>query len=127
MSFDSLLTHVVAVRRREVVGEDEHGQDETVESTIATVRASIQPQRWRELPRVSEAGPAIGTHVIYLRPLDVLTSDAVIHDPAACDASDDLPWGRYELVGTPAAAGLGHHLELDAVLTAAPELELAGS
>jgi head-tail adaptor len=125
VSFDSLLTHTVSLVRRLDSGvDDDYGQAITDETVVSAVRASIQPKSDREAALVSQAGTAVSDHVIYIRPLDVSTADLVVHDRAACGLADDLPDGRYELIGTPAAAGLGHHLELDARLIVAPELEL---
>ena len=123
MSFDSLLTHTVTIRRVYDLGtDDEYGQPLTTEADLATVKAAVQPRSEREVATVHQAGPAIADHVIFLRPTDVTTADVIVHDPVVCGLTNDLPLCRFQLVGTPLAAGLGHHLELDAVLVAAPTL-----
>jgi hypothetical protein len=89
------------------------------------VRAAIQPRRRggdREAPLVSEAGVTLSDHVIYMRPTDITTADAIEHDASVCPVLNDLPTCRFEIVGVPNAAGLGHHLEIDAKLVATPEL-----
>lgn len=131
MSFDSLLTHTVSlVRRLDLELDDEYGQATTVETVVATVAAAIQPRSetaTSETGSVGQAGPALMDTRIFLRPLEISTGDYVVHDAAACGESNDLPDGRYELVGTPHAAGLGHHMELDARLIRSEALELAPS
>jgi len=122
VSFDALLTHTVTVVRTYDDGtDDEYGQPETSEAVIATVQAAIQPKAEREATLTTQAGVVVADHLIFLRPTDVTTADHLVHDPATCAAPDDIGPGRYEIVGTPNAAGLGHHLELDCRLVASPE------
>jgi len=125
VSFDSLLRHTVTIVRSFDDGtEDEYGQPETSQVVVATVRAAIQPRADREATLTTQAGVVVADHLIYLRPTDVTTADYVVHDPTTCDAPDDLAYERYEIVGTPNAAGIGHHLELDARLISSPVLDL---
>jgi hypothetical protein len=104
MSFDSRLLQRVTVKRMAATGAvDDYGQPVSVEVTVATaVPASIQPRSARELALASGAGPVIGDHVGYLRPLAGLGSDCWI----------EVGTARYDIVAMPDAAGLGHHLEL---------------
>jgi hypothetical protein len=138
MSFDGLLTHTVRIMRTYATGTgpfdsafapafdgqepdiDEYGQPITEEALLATVRAAIQPKATDEATLTTQAGPALGDHMIFLRPTDLTTADAIVHDPAVCGLTNDLPDGRYEVIGVPFAAGLGHHLEVEAKRVDAP-------
>ncbi len=120
MSFGSRLTHTVAiVRKADAHTLDDYGQPVTSDAVLRTVKAAIQPRRENEQAAVSQAGPAAGDHVIFMFPTDVTTADAIFHDRTVCPLTADLPTARYEIVGVPNAAGLGHHLEIQARLVGA--------
>jgi head-tail adaptor len=118
VSIGSRLTHTVTIERSSSSGDpdddDEYGQPVRSPSTIATVRAAIQPKSDREVALTSQAGAALSDYRIYLLPTDLTTADAIIHDAQDCPMRPDLPDARFEIVGVPDAAGLGHHLEVDA-------------
>lgn len=106
MSFDSLLVHELVVERTSSSADDEYGQATSTYATLAEVRGLIQPKSARELAELSQAGPVIATHTVYLRPTDVRAADRIRFEP------DDGQ--RYELTSVRDAAGMGHHLECDA-------------
>lgn len=129
MPIETLLTHRVSVLRRvgvlDEAGEpvlDQRGQPVTTDDTRPGVAVAIQPKSAKERAAQHQAGAAVSTHTIYAVDRTITTAGAIIHDPAACPMTRDLPAGRYELSGTPDAAGVGHHLELDAVLVFTPGL-----
>ena len=127
MSFGSRLTHTVAiVRKADSHNLDDYGQPMTADAVIATVKAAIQPRRENEQAATSQAGPAVADYVIFMFPTDLSTADAIFHDADVCPLVRDLPTGRFELQGVPNAAGLGHHLEVQARLIEAAQLA-AGS
>lgn len=120
MSFSQRLTHQVAiVRQADTATLDDHGQPVTTDAVLRTVAAAIQPRSSRERLETSQAGAAVSDHVIFLFPTDVTTADAIVHDDAVCPVGDDLPSQRFEIVGVPNAAGLSHHLEIEARLVEA--------
>ncbi len=123
MSFGSRLTHTVSiVRKADAHTLDDYGQPVTSDDVIATVKAAIQPRRENEQDAVSQAGPAVANYVIFMFPTDINTADAIFHDADVCPVAGDLPTGRFELQGVPNAAGLGHHLEVQARLIEAAQL-----
>lgn len=93
------------VRQVDGAGEqavDEYGQPIESPVIVATVRGLIQPRSAREIPLSTGEGAAISDHVAYMAPLAGLATDCWIeHDG-----------NRYDVLTTPDAAGLGHHLEL---------------
>lgn len=129
MSFGSRLTHTVTIVRTATSGDpdddDEFGQPVFTESTLATVRAAIQPKTEREIALTTQAGASVSDHRIYLLPTDLTTADAIVHDAQDCPMRPDLPDARFEITGVPDAAGLGHHLEVEAKLVAG--VGIAGS
>lgn len=129
MSFAALLTHRVAiVSARETGAEDEYGRPVTIPHTVVDVAAAIQPKTAREMAAISEAGAALGDWTIYTLPRAINAGEHIVHDSSDCPVpeSADIPDARFELVGVRNAAGLGHHLELDAKLVG-PIAGVAGS
>lgn len=123
MSFGSRLTHTVSiVRKSDAHTLDDYGQPVTSDEVIETVKAAIQPRRENEQAAVSQAGPAVANYVIFMFPTDITTADAIVHDQDVCPLVADLPTGRFELQGVPNAAGLGHHLEVQARLIESAQL-----
>lgn len=120
MSFASLLGHSVTIIRPSSTGDpdddDEYGQPVRTESSTATVRAAIQPKTEREIALSTQGGAASSDHKIFLLPTHLTTADAIVHDAQLCPMRPDLPDARFEIIGVPDAAGLGHHLEVDARL-----------
>lgn len=127
MTFGSRLTHTISiVRQADSDTLNDYGQPITTDEVVETVKAAIQPRMPRERESVSQGGPAVTEYVIYLFPTDLTTADALVHDDAVCPVANDLPSGRFEVVGVPNAAGLGHHLEVAARLVE-PAQEAEGS
>jgi head-tail adaptor len=127
MSFGSRLTHTVDIIRETDSGTlDDYGQPVTTEAVLATVKAAIQPRSQREIALISQGGAAVSDHVIYLFPTELTSADAILHDSADCPVLKDLPTSRFEVIGVPNAAGLGHHLEVAARVVASPQ-EAEGS
>lgn len=125
--FGSRLTHTVSIlRKADSATLDDYGQPVTSDAVLTSVRAAIQPRAAQEQPAVNQAGPAVSDHVVYLFPTDLTSADAIFHDDAVCPVPNDLPTGRYEIIGVPNAAGLGHHLEVAARLVEAAQ-EAVGS
>lgn len=119
MSFAALLTHTVTIERPGSVDPDvvdEYGHPVEASPTTSTAKAAIQPKRATEVAQTTQAGVAVSDHRIFLLPTTLTTADAILHDASDCPMSPDLPDARYEVVGVPNAAGLGHHLEVDAKL-----------
>lgn len=122
MSFGSRLTHTVSiVRKNDSNTLDDYGQPVTSDQVIATVKAAIQPRSGSEQEATSQGGAAVTDYVIYLFPIDLTTADAIFHDEAVCPVPSDLPTGRFEISAVPNAAGLGHHLEVQARLVASAQ------
>lgn len=120
MSIGSRLTHTVTIERFSSSGDPdddtEYGQPVRTPSTLATIKAAIQPKSDREIALTTQAGAALADYRIYVLPTDLTTADAIVHDAQDCPMRPDLPDGRFQIVGVPDAAGLGHHLEVDAKL-----------
>ena len=81
---------------------------------LATLKAALQPKDAREMALVSQAGAGVGDWTIFTFPIDLEGADAIWHDQGDCPMTDDLPHLRFEITGIRNAAGLGHHLEIDA-------------
>ena len=105
MGFDERLIHTVAIERNTPGPVDEWNMPTEVWATIATPQALIQPKSGRERAQQNEAGAVTGQYRVYLRPIDVTEGDHLIHQ----DGGE-----VYEIGFVADAAGIGHHLELDA-------------
>jgi hypothetical protein len=81
---------------------DDYRQPVSAPTTVATVPGLIQPRKASEVALTSQAGAVIGDYVGYVRPLAGLTTGDWI----------EMGGVRYDILGMPDAAGLGHHLEL---------------
>lgn len=122
MSFAARLTHTVSIIRQDKTGaESDYGHPVTEDQVLSTVKAAIQPRNGREADLVSQGGPAVGDHVIFLLPTDLTTADAILHDHLACPVTADMPSARFEIEVIRNAAGLGHHLEVDVTLVGSPQ------
>lgn len=118
VSIGSRLTHTVTIVRLSSSGDpdddDEYGHAVRTEAVLDTVKAAIQPKSDQEIALTTQAGAAVADHRIYLLPTDITTADAIVHDAQDCPMRPDLPDARYEVTAVPDAAGLGHHLEVEA-------------
>jgi head-tail adaptor len=115
VSFDDRMIHSLAIVRTPFVdtlaGRDEYGQPVRGTPVATTVRGLIQPKSAREMAQFNQAGATVSDHTIFMRPTNVIGADYIRFEP------DD---GRhFQIVGVRDAAGLGHHLEIDANLVTA--------
>jgi head-tail adaptor len=106
MSFDSRLVHRLIIERSTAGAVDDYNQPTQAWATMATVPGLVQPKTAQEVPQLDQAGAVVSTHTIFVRPTDVLASDRIRFE------IDD--GRRFEIDGIRDAAGLGHHLEIDA-------------
>jgi hypothetical protein len=119
MSFDSLLTHTVHLERRAETGtSDDYNQPEIAPEIGEPFMAAIQPRTAREMALISQAGAPVSDHTIFMRARLVASGDRIVHDATTCPvpAVSDLASASFELSGVRNAAGIGHHLEVDARL-----------
>jgi hypothetical protein len=119
MSFASRLDHVVHLERVVDAGsEDEWGQPVIGHDIGGPFNVAIQSKTAQEVALIEQSGAPSGTFTIFSLPRVIAAGDAIVHDTMVCPKADeiDLPTGRYELTGVRNAAGLGHHLEMDARL-----------
>lgn len=107
MSFDDRLLHSLAIERATAGAVDEYNQATQTWATLATVAGLVQPKNVRETAQLNQSGAVVSTHTIYLRPTDVDTADRITVAAGAMA-------GTYQIDGIRNAAGLNHHLELDA-------------
>lgn len=112
MTFSDRLIHSLLIVRHTVVVDgsgnpvlDSYGQPTTTDSSTA-VKGLVQPKSAREVALISNAGVTVTDHTIYLLPTSVTPADVITFDP------DD--GRRYQITGVRDAAGISHHLEIDA-------------
>jgi hypothetical protein len=110
----SRLLHALTIERPVYGADDEYGQPTRTYQTLSTVRGLPQPKSLREMAAVHQAGSIVGDWTVFLNPTDLDAADRIVHDPALCGAVNDLPAGVLEPTGVRNAAGVGHHLEVDA-------------
>lgn len=124
MSFSGRLIHTLSVERATDIDTDDYGQAVSTWSATS-VRGLPQPKSIREQALTSEAGAVVGHWTIFLEAIDLAESDRIVHDPTACSVPGvrDLPHGTFHPTGIRNAAGIGHHLEVDAELIAAVPAE----
>ena len=127
MSYSDRLIHTLSVVRQVDTDDlDDYGQPIT-SSTTRTVTGLPQPKRIREVAAIHQAGAPVGSWTIFVSMDDVLEADAVDHLIATCPVPDanDLPDMHWEITGVRNAAGLGHHLEVDASVVGGVPVEVA--
>jgi hypothetical protein len=107
MSFDSRLVHRIAIERTTPGAVDEWNQPSQTWTTLSEVPGLVQPKAVREIAQLNQAGATVSTHTVYLRPTDIDPADRI--RVAAGGMA-----GLYQIDGIRDAAGLGHHLEIDA-------------
>lgn len=90
------LAHVLTVERPYGVDTgspgidvDDYNQPVREFRELAEVRGLVQPKTAREMALVSQGGPELGDHTIYLLRRDLTTSDRIV----------DATGTRYEIVG----------------------------
>jgi hypothetical protein len=101
------LPSTVVIERVTNGAEDDYGMPaQTWAAYGDPVAASVQPIDVTELPQLSQGGPVASDHVIFMLPPGPHEGDRIRFEP------DD---GRmYQVDGVRDAAGVGHHLEVDA-------------
>jgi hypothetical protein len=110
----TLVRHAALMQGSEPV-LDEDGHVQFVESRTPAIPVAIQPLSTRERAAQHQAGATVSSHRIYaFATLRVSTADMFEHDPDACPMKPDLPATSYQINGVANAAGVGHHLEIDA-------------
>lgn len=113
----SRLLHALVIERPVYGADDEYGQPTRSYAVLDVVKGLPQPKTLREMEAVHQAGTVVGEWTVFLNPVDLGEADRIVHDPALCGAPNDLPAGIFEPTGVRNAAGVGHHLEVDARLT----------
>jgi head-tail adaptor len=107
VSFASRLIHNLVIERSTAGAEDlDTGHPTYSYATLSAVSGLVQPKSVREVAQLHQAGAVVSDHTIYLLPTAVSEGDRIRFDP------DD--GRRYEIRGVRDAAGIGHHLEIDA-------------
>lgn len=121
MSIGDLLRHsIVLVRDGSPAALDPEGDDRghpaTTPADVATYAGLIQPRDARERLSVAGNDVNVGTHRIYLEAaaIGVVDVDDRLRKEATAPGADLA--GEYRIVGIANAAGMGHHLEVDAEL-----------
>lgn len=104
---------------------DAYGHAEANPPVETLVWGLVQPRTVEELRTVSQAGPEIGDHVVFLEPRNLPASAYLV------DADEDgaLPTGRrFDIVGVrDFAFGRTPHLEVDVRLIGRSEAPSTGS
>lgn len=124
------LNHVVHLERDVDSGiEDDYEVPATTLEVGENFNASIQPKSIREVAQIAQAGANVGDWTLFVLPRRIDTSDKIVHVSEDCPIREaaDLPDAVFELTGVRNAAGVGHHLEIDARLVGSPAYAVAGS
>lgn len=118
MSFAARLIHSLAiVTPTDDVGEDTdiYGHPVAGIPTTVLTRGLIQPKSTREVAQISQGGPALSDHTIFLLPQALSTLAYIRYQP---DDGD-----RYQVVGVRYFNfGRSPHLEVDAKRVVSPAL-----
>jgi hypothetical protein len=129
VSYAARLIHTLSVVSEVDTGDlDDYGQPIT--STLTrSVSGLPQPKRIREVTRIHESGAVIGSWTVFLAMDTVTEADIITHTKVTCPVPDanDLPDTRWNITGVRNAAGIGHHLEVDASVVEGAAVEAAAS
>jgi hypothetical protein len=108
MPFASRLIHSLAIVTPGYEDElDDYGHPIPAEPTTVLTQGLIQPKKATEVALISQAGPMVSDHTIYLEPRDVANGAYLRREP------DDGE--RFEVVGVRSFAyGRSPHLAIDA-------------
>lgn len=119
MSYAARLVHSLVIVTPTAGADDDYGHPATGTPTTEAVPGLVQPRTARELALLSQAGPPLTDHVIFLGPRQ-LSSASYIADADA--AGDPLAGGRrFEIVGIRSFDfGSSPHLEVDVKLVGNP-------
>ena len=100
------LPHTITIERATDGAADDRGVPAQTWATLETARAWVQPKSAKELGQLSQGGPVVSTHSIYVDPnADVNEDDRI-----------DYGSQTYQIDGIRDEAGLGHHFKIDAHL-----------
>lgn len=103
------FVHTLRIERASSSAEDDYGQPVTAYATLADVPGLIQPRTQREVALASQAGAAVGDHVIFLARRDLTAADRIR------DITDSETGPLYQVVGIrDFHFGALAHLEVDA-------------
>jgi hypothetical protein len=119
MTFGGLLRHEVTIWREvQQLGSDlqpatdVRGQPVRAPQALRTVRCRIEPLTAREVAQLSQAGPVIADHMVYMWPVDLTTADYLEPEP---------PDGRrFEVLHIDDGGGAGHHLQVQCRVISSP-------
>jgi hypothetical protein len=127
VSFADRLIHTLSVVRQSDTGDVDDYNQPVTEPTTRSVSGLPQPKRIREVTRIHESGAVIGSWTIFMSPTDLVEGDTINHVAVSCPvpAGVDLPDLRWNITGIRNAAGLGHHLEVDASVVGGAAVEVA--
>lgn len=97
------LPHTITIQRNTPGAVDDRGVPAQVWATTTTAQAWVQPKSVREIQQLSQGGPVVSTHSIYVEPA------------ASVNENDRISYGSktYQIDGIKDEAGIGHHLKLD--------------
>lgn len=127
MSFDNLLRHTVSIIRSTQGAEDDYGQPSRTETTVATVKALIQPKPTRlgggavEETTTYGAGTQVTDHTVFMRVIPITAADEILAVSAGIHTGK-----RFEVTLVRDAGGQDHHLEVDCRLIN-PDIPGSGS
>lgn len=96
------LNHVVTIERATPGAKDERGEPAQTWSTLATVRASVQPLSDADLMQLGQGGPVESTWKVYIEPTDVTDADRLREGSRTLQIDSKSDQG-----------GAGHHIRLD--------------
>ena len=99
--------HSLTIERATEGALDDYRMPAQTWATLTTTPGWVQPKSATDMAMMSQGGPVSSTHTIYLPVIDLRESDRIMYDGK-----------QYEVVGVRDAAGIGHHLEVDATLVA---------
>lgn len=119
MSFSARLIHDLVIERtpRDLDDPDEYGQPTAGEPELTDVKGLVQPKSAREMANTQSAGAEVSDHTIFLAPMDLDPSDAILYGDR-----------RYQITGIRSFEfGTSPHLEVDAQLIRSDEPVPVGS
>ena len=103
------FVHTVTIERASDGTDDDRGVPAQTWTTSSTAQAWVQPKTVKELMQLSQGGPVVSTHSIYVDPqADVNEADRIV-----------FGGDTYQIDGVSDAAGIGHHFKVDAHLVEA--------
>jgi len=99
------LPHQLTIQRATDGTPDDRGVPAQTWATLATCSGWVQPKNARELAQLSQGGPVVSDHTVYMWPTDITEGDRIVYGAQT-----------YEVEGITDEAGIGHHLRIDARL-----------